>query len=88
MPKLRFIEGEEHSFYKFPTINWFSEATNHKGLAKGGIYLLSGPPGCGKTTMALQMMVDFASCGEKVLYITLEQAPSFLKATKGRSMEV
>jgi len=81
MPKLRFIEGEEHSFYKFPTINWFSEATNHKGLAKGGIYLLSGPPGCGKTTMALQMMVDLASCGEKVLYITLEQAPSFLKAT-------
>jgi len=81
MPKLKFIEGEEHRYYEFSTLKWFPEATNHRGLAKGGIYLLSGPPGCGKTTLALQMMVDFAFRGEKVLYVTLEQSPSFLKAT-------
>ena len=81
MPKLGSIGAEQHEFFKFPTINWFSEATNHTGLAKGGIYLLSGPPGCGKTTFALEMMVDLASVGYKILYLTLEQSPGWLKDT-------
>lgn len=81
MPRLSSIGAEQHDFYNFPTIKWFSEATNHRGLARGGIYLISGPPGSGKTTIALEMMVDLTSCGYKILYVTLEQSPGWLKNT-------
>ncbi len=81
MPKINSIHVEDHDYLRLPSIQWYPEATNHKGLAKGGIYLLSGPPGCGKTTLALEMIVDLASTGHKVLYITLEQAPGWLKST-------
>jgi len=60
-------------------IPWFSEATSTKGLAEGGIYLLSGTEGSGKTNLALQMCVDLAIQGYKILYLALEQAPSALK---------
>lgn len=81
MPKVSEINTEGHDFLKLPTINWYPEATCQKGLAKGGIYLLSGPPGSGKTTIAMEMMVDLAACGIKVLYVTLEQSPGWLKDT-------
>lgn len=81
LPRLSSIDIEDHAYLSLPSIKWYSEATNHKGLARGGIYLLSGPPGSGKTTLALEMMVDLASCGHKVLYVTLEQAPGWLKST-------
>lgn len=81
MPRLSSIGVEQHDFYIFPTIKWFPEAANHKGLARGGVYLLSGPPGSGKTTIALEMMVDLSSCGYKILYVTLEQSPGWLKNT-------
>jgi len=84
MPKLSSIHIEDHDYLRLPSIKWYPEATNHKGLAKGGIYLLSGPPGSGKTTLALEMMVDLAACGYKTLYITLEQSPGWLKSIVDR----
>lgn len=79
MPKLNQIKSERHEYMKMRAIPWFAEATNHTGLALGGIYLLSGPPGGGKTTLALQIAVDLASYGRKVLYLALEQSPSDIK---------
>lgn len=79
MPKLNEIKSERHEYMKMRGIPWFAEATNHTGLALGGIYLLSGPPGGGKTTLALQIAVDLASYGRKVLYLALEQSPSDIK---------
>lgn len=79
MPKLIEIKAERHEYMKLRSIPWFGEATNHPGLARGGIYLLSGPPGGGKTTLALQFAVDLASYGNKVLYLALEQSPSDIK---------
>lgn len=81
MPKMKLIKAERHQYFKFKNIGWFPEAANHSGLAKGGIYLLSGPPAAGKTTMALELMVDLAAHGHKILYITLEQSPGWLKDT-------
>lgn len=81
MPKLGEIKREEHEYFKVPNIRWFPEATNQPGLAKGGIYLISGAPGVGKTTMALELMIDLASHGHKILYVTLEQSPVWLKDT-------
>jgi len=80
MPRLSDIASEEHSFLLLPGIPWFPEAANHRGLVQGGIYLLSGPPGAGKTTIALQMAVDAACTGHKVLYLALEQSPADIKS--------
>jgi DNA repair protein RadA/Sms len=80
MPRLSEILSQERSYLELPSITWFPEAANHKGLVQGGIYLLSGPPGAGKTTIALQICVDAACAGNKVLYLALEQSPAELKS--------
>ena len=43
------------------------------GLTKERLYLLEGDPGAGKTTIALQFLIEGARLGEKVLYITLAE---------------
>jgi circadian clock protein KaiC len=43
------------------------------GLARGRLYLVEGVPGSGKTTLAMQFLIDGARRGESVLYITLSE---------------
>ncbi|WP_431286803.1 RAD55 family ATPase [Roseateles chitinivorans] len=43
----------------------------HGGLFEGGVYILEGPPGVGKTTLANQMAYNHASAGNKTLYVTM-----------------
>ena len=50
------------------------------GLTKERLYLIEGDPGSGKTTLALQFLVDGASKGESVLYITLAENNIELRA--------
>lgn len=60
------------------------------GLTKERLYLLEGDPGAGKTTMALQFLIEGARCGEKVLYVTLAENEVELRAvadSHGFSME-
>ncbi len=45
------------------------------GLIPGRVYLITGPPGSGKTTLALHFLLDGAKRGEKGLYISLIQKP-------------
>jgi len=45
------------------------------GLIPGRVYLVTGPPGSGKTTFALQFLLDGARRGEKCLYVSLVQKP-------------
>lgn len=43
------------------------------GLPAGSTYLIQAPPGAGKTTLALQFLLEGARSGEKGLYVTLSQ---------------
>ncbi len=44
------------------------------GFPKGHLYLIEGDPGTGKTTMALQFLMDGVKRGESTLYITLSES--------------
>lgn len=50
------------------------------GLTRDRLYLLEGHPGTGKTTLALQFLLEGAAAGERVLYITLSETEDELRA--------
>ncbi len=50
------------------------------GLPKNRIYLIQGDPGVGKTTIALQFLLEGARRGENALYITLSETKEELEA--------
>jgi circadian clock protein KaiC len=51
------------------------------GLPSGQMFLLEGEPGAGKTTLALQFLLEGARLNEPVLYITLSESHKELAAT-------
>jgi circadian clock protein KaiC len=51
------------------------------GLTRGHLYLLEGSPGTGKTTIALQFLLDGAQNGETGLYVTLSETEDELRMT-------
>jgi circadian clock protein KaiC len=51
------------------------------GLARGRLFLLEGSPGTGKTTIAMQFLMEGAALGERSLYITLSETEGELRAS-------
>ena len=49
------------------------------GLTRARAYLLEGTPGSGKTTIALQFLLEGAARGERGLYITLSETAAELR---------
>ena len=50
------------------------------GLPTNHLYLLDGEPGTGKTTLALQFLLQGVAKGERGLYVTLSESAAELKA--------
>ena len=51
------------------------------GLPAGQMYLLEGDPGTGKTTIAMQYLLQGISQGDKVLYVTLSEPAEELQGS-------
>lgn len=50
----------------------------HGGLAGNHLYLIEGDPGTGKTTIALQFLLEGKRLGQKGLYVTLSESKTEL----------
>jgi circadian clock protein KaiC len=53
------------------------------GLPRERIYLVEGDPGAGKTTLAMQFLLEGVRNGERVLYITLSETEEEIRAIAG-----
>jgi DNA repair protein RadA/Sms len=73
MPKVGEIHRGGRESLDVPGLPWLQEALRG-GLVKGGIYLIAGEPGIGKTTLAVQILIDLAKRGVPVVYLTNEQS--------------
>jgi circadian clock protein KaiC len=51
------------------------------GLPSSRLYLVLGEPGTGKTTLALQFLMEGARRGERVLFVTLSESADELQTT-------
>ena len=69
--------GTEGSGGESPQVPRISSGTPHLdvilagGWLRGGVYILAGPPGTGKTTLGNQFCFSTAARGENTLYVTL-----------------
>lgn len=59
------------------------------GLTREHVFLLEGSPGTGKTTIALQFLLEGAKLGERCLYISLSESEEELRdCAKSHGMEI
>jgi len=87
MPRISDIEDKGKEGLDISNLPWLKKAIG-SDLIKGGIYLLAGEPGIGKTTLTIQILGDLSRQGVKVLYIPTEQSPSDVKRVVNRIFDL
>ena len=73
MPRIGEVQRGGREALDVPGLPWLQDVLRG-GLTKGGIYLIAGEPGIGKTTLAVQILIDLAKRGVPVVYLTNEQS--------------
>ncbi len=68
---------------RISTGNTGLDAVLRGGLPGNRLYLVEGSPGSGKTTLALEFLIEGRSKGERGLYITLSETKSELEVVAG-----
>src|SRR4051794_30174142 len=79
--------SEESAEIDLPRISTGSEALDsilNGGFDSGRLYLYEGKPGTGKTTIALQFLLEGVRQGERVLYVTLSETEKELRLVAHR----
>ena len=81
------VQPENDADDDTPRISTGSDGLDHilaGGLDSDRMYLYEGKPGTGKTTIALQFLMEGVRRGEKVLYVTLSETVRELKLVAKR----
>lgn len=80
MPRPGIAVSREVEYLTLDRLPWLNEALG-KGFVRGGVYLLAGEPGVGKSTLTQQVLGDLARQGVKSLYMTSEQSLNDIDAS-------
>src|SRR4029077_11780266 len=73
------MSSAEKSATKAKTGVWGLDDILAGGFSRGHLFLVEGAPGTGKTTIALQFLLEGVRAGEKCLYITLSETERELR---------
>ncbi|SPE18553.1 putative circadian clock protein, KaiC [Candidatus Sulfotelmatomonas gaucii] len=71
-------DGRAASIERFTTGIFGLDDILGGGLARNHLYLIEGDPGTGKTTIAMQFLMEGARLGQKGLYVTLSESKAEL----------
>ncbi|PAF45333.1 DNA repair protein RadA [Helicobacter sp. 11S02629-2] len=75
---------KEESFHAFSSFQSELDLVLGGGILQGGLYLIGGSPGVGKSTLLLKMAGDIAKSGKKVLYVSGEESAHQIKKRASR----
>jgi circadian clock protein KaiC len=65
------INSGDEEIERFPTFVPGLDVILSGGFLRGGLYMIQGPPGVGKTTLANEIVYNHAKKGGQALYVTM-----------------
>jgi KaiC/GvpD/RAD55 family RecA-like ATPase len=81
-------EGDEEIFRAGTGVPGLDELIQG-GYPKGGVHMVSGPPGSGKSLLGMQFLLEGARKGESGMYISLEEREiNIYRAMKGVGIDI
>lgn len=75
----RITEVEREEFVRFSSGESELDIVLGGGIVLGGLYLVGGSPGVGKSTLLLKISSNLAKVGKEVLYVSGEESASQIK---------